>query len=86
MAKTTLYPWAPPEIPTVPPKGIKKDSLKKKTDQLVKRLGELQHLLYAEGKHSVLIILQGMDASGKKRWRGAQGFSWMHDCRPRPVA
>ncbi|HRI61266.1 MAG TPA: polyphosphate kinase [Saprospiraceae bacterium] len=63
MAKTTLIRLS--EISTLPPKGIKKNSLKKKTDQLIKRLGELQHLLYAEGKHSVLIILQGMDASGK---------------------
>lgn len=53
------------EISTLPPKGIKKDSLQKKTAQLVKRFGELQHLLYAEGKHSVLVIFQGMDASGK---------------------
>ena len=29
------------------------------------RLGELQELLYAEHKHKVLIILQGMDTSGK---------------------
>ncbi|GAB4519865.1 MAG: polyphosphate kinase 2 family protein [Anaerolineae bacterium] len=30
-----------------------------------KRLIRLQELLYAEGKHSVLIVLQGMDTSGK---------------------
>ncbi len=29
------------------------------------RLGELQELLYAEHKHRVLVILQGMDTSGK---------------------
>ena len=29
------------------------------------RLGELQELLYAEHRHKVLIILQGMDTSGK---------------------
>jgi PPK2 family polyphosphate:nucleotide phosphotransferase len=29
------------------------------------RLGELQSVLYAENKRSVLIVLQGMDASGK---------------------
>lgn len=63
MAKTSLIRLS--EISTLPPKGAKKDSIQKKTAQLVKRLGELQHLLYAEGKHSVLIILQGMDASGK---------------------
>ena len=63
MAKTNLIRLS--EISTLPPKGAKKDSIQKKTKQLVKRLGELQHLLYAEGKHSVLIVLQGMDASGK---------------------
>jgi PPK2 family polyphosphate:nucleotide phosphotransferase len=63
MAKTNLIRLS--EISTLPPKSAKKDSIQKKTEQLVKRLGELQHLLYAEGKHSVLIVLQGMDASGK---------------------
>jgi PPK2 family polyphosphate:nucleotide phosphotransferase len=29
------------------------------------RLSELQELLYAEGKHSLLVVLQGMDAAGK---------------------
>src|SRR5687767_2516059 len=29
------------------------------------RLEELQELLYAQGKHKVLIVLQGMDTSGK---------------------
>jgi PPK2 family polyphosphate:nucleotide phosphotransferase len=29
------------------------------------RLGELQELLYAEHKHKILIVLQGMDTSGK---------------------
>ncbi|MDX1410067.1 MAG: polyphosphate kinase, partial [Saprospiraceae bacterium] len=29
------------------------------------RIGDLQHRLYAEKKHSLLVILQGMDASGK---------------------
>jgi PPK2 family polyphosphate:nucleotide phosphotransferase len=34
-------------------------------DRLTERLGELQELLYAEHRHKVLIILQGMDTSGK---------------------
>jgi PPK2 family polyphosphate:nucleotide phosphotransferase len=34
-------------------------------DGLTAKLGELQALLYAEHKHSLLIVLQGMDASGK---------------------
>jgi PPK2 family polyphosphate:nucleotide phosphotransferase len=53
------------KIPTTAPENLKKKEVKEKTEQLVERLGELQHLLYAEGKHAVLVILQGMDASGK---------------------
>jgi len=34
-------------------------------DKYTKRLRELQYLLYAEGKRSLLIILQAMDAGGK---------------------
>jgi PPK2 family polyphosphate:nucleotide phosphotransferase len=52
-------------IPTTAPKGWDKDDTEKKTQKLVKRLGQLQELLYAEGKHSLLVILQGMDGSGK---------------------
>lgn len=53
------------DISTAAPKGLKKKDLKEETERLVARLGELHHMLYAEGKHSVLVILQGMDASGK---------------------
>jgi PPK2 family polyphosphate:nucleotide phosphotransferase len=35
------------------------------TEKAVKRLGELQDALYAEGRQSLLVVLQGMDASGK---------------------
>ncbi len=53
------------EIPTVAPKGLKKEDAKAQTKAYVERLGELQHLLYAEGKYSALVVLQGMDGSGK---------------------
>ncbi len=53
------------DIDTRAPKGFDKEETKKKTKELVKKLGELQELLYAEHKHSLLIVLQGMDASGK---------------------
>jgi PPK2 family polyphosphate:nucleotide phosphotransferase len=33
--------------------------------QNIKRMAELQNVLYAEGKHGLLIILQAMDAGGK---------------------
>jgi len=53
------------DISTEAPKGLSKKDLKDKTEKLVERLGELQNILYAEGKYSILVILQGMDASGK---------------------
>ncbi len=40
-------------------------SVKGKLEKYNQRLRELQYLLYAEGKHSLLICLQGLDTSGK---------------------
>ncbi len=45
-------------------KEIQKDS-KKDLKKTRKKLSELQDAMYAEGKYSVLICLQGMDTSGK---------------------
>jgi PPK2 family polyphosphate:nucleotide phosphotransferase len=45
-------------------KGSKQDGLAE-VARLNKKLEELQELLYAEHKHQVLIVLQGMDTSGK---------------------
>ena len=42
-----------------------KDKTIKKTKKMLKRIGELQHKMYAQNKYSLLIILQGTDASGK---------------------
>lgn len=53
------------EIPTRAPKGYEKDDIKRKTDRMARRIGELQHIMFAEKKHSFLIVFQGMDASGK---------------------
>ena len=53
------------DIPTRAPQGYEKDDIKRKTDSMVKRIGDLQHVMYAEKKHSLLVVLQGMDASGK---------------------
>jgi PPK2 family polyphosphate:nucleotide phosphotransferase len=53
------------EIDTRAPKDLEKKETKEKTIAIHEELNELQNLLYAENKHSVLIILQGMDASGK---------------------
>lgn len=42
-----------------------KEKAKAITVQLIGRLGELQQRLYANGDRAVLIVLQGMDTSGK---------------------
>lgn len=52
-------------LSTRAPKDFDKENTKKKTREILDKLDDLQNLLFAEGKHSVLIILQGMDASGK---------------------
>lgn len=52
-------------ISTRAPEGIEKESTKQRTKEILKELDDLQNLLYAEDKHSLLVILQGMDASGK---------------------
>ncbi len=44
---------------------IVKEAGKGELDALVKELGELQELLYAAGTDALLIVLQGMDTSGK---------------------
>jgi PPK2 family polyphosphate:nucleotide phosphotransferase len=53
------------EISTRAPKDLDKEKTKKKTQDILDELDDLQNLLYAEGKHSLLIVIQGMDASGK---------------------
>ena len=55
------------DISTKAPKGTDKDLYKKKLEGILVELDELQNLMYAEHKHSILIIIQGMDASGKDR-------------------
>ncbi len=52
-------------ISTRAPKEFDKEETKAKTAKLLEELDELQNLLYAESKHSVLVIFQGLDASGK---------------------
>jgi PPK2 family polyphosphate:nucleotide phosphotransferase len=44
---------------------IEKDDAKELLQQGVKRLRDLQERLYAEGRWSLLIVLQAMDAAGK---------------------
>jgi len=45
--------------------GLTKSAGNERLDALSEQLGELQELLFAAHRHAVLIVLQGMDTSGK---------------------
>jgi PPK2 family polyphosphate:nucleotide phosphotransferase len=45
--------------------GLDKEKTREKTQKLCERIGQLQQLLYADADHSLVILLQGMDTSGK---------------------
>lgn len=53
------------DISTRAPEGFEKKATKELLAGMLDELDELQNLLYAENKHSVLIVIQGLDASGK---------------------
>src|SRR5580704_7447538 len=53
------------DIDTRAPEGWDKKETKEKLSDILDELDELQNLLYAESKHSLLVVIQGMDASGK---------------------
>ena len=52
-------------LSTLPPAGADKSDHEEMTRALIEELGELQNVLFAQGKYSLLVVLQGMDASGK---------------------
>src|SRR5438874_6615789 len=45
--------------------GLDKEKTKEKTREYDERIGDLQQLLYANSTHAVLLLFQGIDASGK---------------------
>ncbi len=47
------------------PNDLDKDNYKIKTIELVNEISDLATALYAERQHSILVLLQGMDGSGK---------------------
>jgi PPK2 family polyphosphate:nucleotide phosphotransferase len=53
------------EISTRPPQDADEKKIKKLTDDYEERIGKLNEILRAQQKHSLLVILQGMDGSGK---------------------
>src|ERR1700689_4741762 len=53
------------DIDSHAPKEFDKKETKEKLQKILGELDDLQNLLYAESKYALLIIIQGMDASGK---------------------
>ena len=54
------------EAPTQPPKDERsKKRSKKRLEDAVERLRDLQRMLYAHDHHSLLLVFQAMDAAGK---------------------
>lgn len=47
------------------PKSLDKEATKDELETIRQEISDLQYRLYAENKRSVLVVLQGMDASGK---------------------
>lgn len=52
-------------ISTDPPKSASKSKIKVELPKITAEISALQNLLYASSQYSLLVILQGMDASGK---------------------
>ncbi|MBO9570599.1 MAG: polyphosphate kinase [Chitinophagaceae bacterium] len=53
------------DISTRAPKEFDKIQAKQETSKLLEEVSELQNLLYASSSHALLVVIQGMDASGK---------------------
>lgn len=53
------------EIDTKYKGDLNKDEGEKELKDLVKKMAALQHIMYAENKRALLVVLQGMDAAGK---------------------
>lgn len=67
-------PYVPPDIPanldlsllaTTAPADMDKSAARQASEAMATQLANLQELLYANRQHSLLVILQGLDTSGK---------------------
>ncbi|MGB1103899.1 MAG: PPK2 family polyphosphate kinase [Crocinitomicaceae bacterium] len=47
------------------PRGLDKKKIKEENKRMIEEIANLQRLLFAEDKQSLLIVLQGVDAAGK---------------------
>lgn len=69
------------DISTLPPSHASRKSCHEALGEYSERIADLQHLLYAEAKRSLLVIFQGMDGSGKDGTTSAV----FRDCAPHGV-
>lgn len=53
------------KIDTRAPAKTDKEKIKAELPAILQELNELQNILYAQGKYAVLVVVQGLDASGK---------------------
>ncbi|QCE40304.1 PPK2 family polyphosphate kinase [Psychroserpens sp. NJDZ02] len=53
------------DLPSQVDLGADKDTTEEELKRVRRKLGDLQDTMYAHGKYSVLVCLQGMDTSGK---------------------
>jgi PPK2 family polyphosphate:nucleotide phosphotransferase len=66
--RTRVKPGSSPQLGKRDPGddlGLDKKDAKKELAKHRERIDELQYLLFAEARHSVVLVLQGLDASGK---------------------
>jgi len=60
------------------PDELDKDEIEDLTDEMAEEIGDLQEIMFAQKKYSLLVVFQGMDASGKN---GATEKVF-RDCKP----
>jgi PPK2 family polyphosphate:nucleotide phosphotransferase len=63
-----VKPGEPPRLTERDPRetlGLEKEAAKERRRDLTRRIDELQYRLHAEGTRAFLLVLQGLDASGK---------------------
>ena len=53
------------KIATTAPKHLDKEKIKAENTKMIAEIQAFQHKLFAAGDKSLLIVLQGLDASGK---------------------
>ncbi|RYG00948.1 MAG: polyphosphate kinase, partial [Chitinophagaceae bacterium] len=53
------------DIDTKAPQELDKSQTKEATQKILEELDQLQNLLFAESRHAILVVIQGMDGSGK---------------------